>query len=156
MTQTPHESRTPHRFKILWADDDTELQVALGRAIRRRLEVDLLVCGDGAEAAEKGEAFLPDLIISDGDMPRMNGIEACKAIRKTSWGSQIPIIFHTGLNLLPNEVAGYGFTAYVKKFEQDLIEALKKFQIPSEERPEGFLKSLICRLAGLCKKNLRA
>ena len=51
---------------------------------------------DGLEAVESAEAFRPDVILLDVGMPRMNGYDACRAIRQQPWGKSIAIIAMTG------------------------------------------------------------
>jgi CheY-like chemotaxis protein len=53
-------------------------------------EVD--VASDGLEGVEKARAWLPDLILMDLRMPRMDGFEAIKVIRSEDKMSAVPII----------------------------------------------------------------
>ena len=72
---------------------------------------------DGLDALEKLRAGLPDLIISDLNMPRMSGIELLEVVRKRF--PQIPVIVISAVaaNEMPEEVAadayyhknGFGF-----------------------------------------------
>src|SRR2546428_10223351 len=89
--------------RILVVDDDPQ--------IRRVLRTALVAQGyeatdarNGEEAMERLQEEKPDLIIRDVNMPRMNGLETCRAIRTTS---DIPIIMLT-----------------VRDAEADKIEAL--------------------------------
>jgi DNA-binding NarL/FixJ family response regulator len=68
---------------ILIVDDEP----AIRKSTRKFLESETHyeVCGeavDGFAAIEKARDLLPDLIILDMSMPRMNGLEAAGALRK--------------------------------------------------------------------------
>jgi CheY-like chemotaxis protein len=52
--------------------------------------------GDGQEGFEVAEAFLPDVVLMDLGMPRMNGFEAARKIREQPWGQQMLLIALTG------------------------------------------------------------
>jgi two-component system KDP operon response regulator KdpE len=77
-----------HRPRILIVDDE----LAIVKFLRANLEAngyETLAASDGAEALQKVEMELPDLIILDIMMPKIDGFEVCRRIRE--W-SQIPII----------------------------------------------------------------
>ena len=63
---------------------------------------------DGIEAVECITQPLPDLILMDVSMPRMDGLAATKAIRKLDGAAEIPII---------------AVTAHGKQFYEQAIEA---------------------------------
>jgi len=74
--------------RILIVDDE----LAIIKFLRANLEAkgfETLVAMDGAEALETIERELPDLVILDIMMPKMDGFEVCRRLRE--W-SQIPII----------------------------------------------------------------
>jgi CheY-like chemotaxis protein len=50
---------------------------------------------DGAEGVEKAIAERPDLILMDIEMPRMNGLEACKLLKQNEATRGIPVILLT-------------------------------------------------------------
>ena len=50
---------------------------------------------NGAEALEKIETFSPGLIISDWNMPKMNGLALLRAVRGIEGGRRIPFVFLT-------------------------------------------------------------
>ena len=79
--------------QVLVADDEA--------SIRRILETRLKMAGynvataaDGQEALEQFNAFQPDLVILDVMLPKMDGYEVCREIRKTS---DTPIIMLTAV-----------------------------------------------------------
>jgi len=77
--------------RILVAEDNP----ALGQVIRFNLEragFDVQVAGNGEEAAQlmAGQAF--DLVVTDLQMPRMNGEQLCQHIRTVANLKDLPII----------------------------------------------------------------
>lgn len=63
-------------------------------------DYEVKVCHDGQEAIEwlNETRQLPDVVISDVMMPRMDGYELCKAIRSDSKLKSLPVILLTSLN----------------------------------------------------------
>ena len=78
---------------------------------------DLVTASDGAQAVEAAERERPDLILMDMVMPRMTGLEACRAIRTSRFGKAIPVILVTTRGEPAHVRAGYehGCTDYVTK-----------------------------------------
>ena len=78
----------PKKPKILVADDEPKILMFIRANLEARgYEVHL--AQDGVEAVEMSGRVAPDVIVLDVNMPRMDGIEACRHIRQ--WSS-VPII----------------------------------------------------------------
>lgn len=73
----------PGKKRILIVDDNAVLRKEL-RSILSSQENFIIVgeAGDGLEAIESVENFHPDLVLMDISMPRMNGLEATREIKK--------------------------------------------------------------------------
>lgn len=83
-------------MRILYADDDLNQRRYLGLAAERTGH-DVVIVQDGAlawELVEQGEHF--DLIISDHDMPEMNGLELLKKVRSNPATVETPFVLYTG------------------------------------------------------------
>jgi PAS domain S-box-containing protein len=87
-------SPSNHR-RILVADDNTDAASTLG-AMLELMGHEVMTAADGADAVEKARAFKPEIIFLDVGMPRMNGYDACEAIRKSPGGDRMTIIALTG------------------------------------------------------------
>jgi CheY-like chemotaxis protein len=82
------------KTKILLVEDNP----ATMEVMQQELEVlgyDVAVARDGAEAVEMAGSELPDLIIMDMLMPKMDGSEAAARIRKNPKTQAIPILAAT-------------------------------------------------------------
>lgn len=77
---------------ILLADDDQTITSALAPFLERA-GFHVLVVANGEEALEKAQSHRPDLIVLDVLMPRLNGREVLRRLRRA--GEQIPTILLT-------------------------------------------------------------
>jgi signal transduction histidine kinase/DNA-binding response OmpR family regulator/sugar lactone lactonase YvrE len=72
---------------------------------------------DGQEGLELAFDNPPDLILSDVMMPRMNGMELCKAIKEDLKTSHIPVVLLTAKTTIDDQINGleYGADVYITK-----------------------------------------
>jgi two-component system chemotaxis sensor kinase CheA len=87
---------------------------------------------DGLDAFSKLESENFDLIVSDIEMPRMNGFDLTKKVRQKKENSDIPVILVTALESAGDMKRGMeaGADAYIIKssFEKsNLIETIRRF-----------------------------
>jgi CheY-like chemotaxis protein len=85
----------PPRRRILVVDDNRDGAESLTMMLRL-LGNEVRTAGDGLEAIEVAEQFHPELILMDVGMPRLNGYDATRRIRREPWGSDITIVALTG------------------------------------------------------------
>lgn len=78
-------------MKVLVVDDDIDLLDLLSYALRRE-GYTVLTAADGQQALRRHEAELPDIILLDTNLPKLNGFEVCRRIRHAS---ETPIIMLT-------------------------------------------------------------
>ncbi len=93
-------------MKILVADDEAHILHVVSMKLRNA-GFEVVTAQDGEEAAEVCEAELPDLIITDYQMPYMTGVEFCSAIRKLDNCRDTPAMMLTarGFDVAPAELA---------------------------------------------------
>ncbi|MEW2065270.1 response regulator transcription factor [Streptomyces sp. NPDC007002] len=109
--------------RILIVDDEP----AVREALRRSLAFEgygTEVAVDGYDALATAEAYAPDLIVLDIQMPRMDGLTAARRIRAT--GSTTPILMLTARDTVGDRVTGLDAGAddyLVKPFELDELFA---------------------------------
>lgn len=102
--------------KILIVDDEfTNLQVLKNQLAAQDYQI--FAAQSGQEALEIVEREHPDLILLDLMMPRMNGYDVCKKIRKQFGASSMPVIIVTAKNQLSDMVQGFetGANDYMTK-----------------------------------------
>lgn len=85
--------RRPRR--ILVADDNTDSASSLGELLAM-MGNEVRIAHDGLEAVETAADFRPDLVFLDLEMPRLNGLDACRRIREQPSGQGVTIIALTG------------------------------------------------------------
>jgi DNA-binding response OmpR family regulator len=84
----------PDAKKILIAEDDAGVQ----RIITMTLEkagFQVISAKDGVEAHEKALNLLPDAIVLDVGLPKMDGLTVCKKLRTVPSTARIPVGFLT-------------------------------------------------------------
>lgn len=102
--------------KILLVDDEKNVR-ELVRATLETEEYVLFEALDGMEAVELARREVPDVMVMDWMMPKMNGIEATRAIRSSPRTAAIPIILLTARSQAEDFAAGKaaGVNAYLVK-----------------------------------------
>ena len=81
--------------KVLICDDEAHILRAVEFKLRRA-GLEVITARDGQEAWERLQQDVPDLVVSDCQMPRMNGLELIERIRAWEVSAHIPIIMLTG------------------------------------------------------------
>jgi YesN/AraC family two-component response regulator len=91
-------------YHILIVEDNTELRKFLYDVLSPAYHIS--EAGDGVEGFDKAKEVVPDLIISDIMMPRMNGIEFCRKVKEDVETSHIPFIMLTAKDALESKMDG--------------------------------------------------
>jgi len=81
--------------KVLVCDDEAHIVRAVEFKLRRA-GLKVVTARDGQEGWECVQQEVPDLIVSDCQMPRMNGLELLERVRSWEPSAQIPVIMLTG------------------------------------------------------------
>ncbi len=89
------EVESPQVRSVLVVDDNVDAANSLADLLEM-LEFKVCTAYDGEAAVEAAAAFRPDLIFLDLGMPKLNGYEACRQIRKQQPGKTIVIVALTG------------------------------------------------------------
>lgn len=77
--------------KILYVEDNEDNIYMLSRRLKRN-GFDLVIARDGEEGVEAAEKEIPDLILMDLSLPKLDGWGATKALKKNEKTQHIPII----------------------------------------------------------------
>ena len=101
------------QYKILIVDDDENICELL-RLYLEKDGFDTVVAGDGEQAVEYAAKYSPDLILLDIMLPKLDGWQVCREIRKTS---ETPIIMLTAKGETFDKILGLelGADDYVSK-----------------------------------------
>jgi len=77
--------------KILIVDDEKPIHSYLQRKLSK-LGYSIYIAEDGEEALTQAFSNLPDIILLDIKMPKLNGIEVCKRLKSDDQTKHIPIL----------------------------------------------------------------
>lgn len=81
--------------RVLVVDDNLDAAFSMSMMLKKQGH-EVATAHDGEQALTLGAEFRPDIVIMDIGMPKMNGYEACAAMRKTEWGTRIRIVALSG------------------------------------------------------------
>ena len=80
---------------VLIVDDDQFIRKLIATTLEDVTEFELHEAGDGVEALEVARRERPSLVFLDVDMPRLNGIEACRRLRADDATADATIVMLT-------------------------------------------------------------
>jgi DNA-binding response OmpR family regulator len=133
--------------RVLIVEDDA----AIGEVLQRSLQLEgyeVAVAADGVAALERAYDFDPDAVILDLGLPRLDGIDVARRIRKDS---DIPILMLTARDELESRVEGLDAGAddyLVKPFErQELLARVRAMLRRTPPRDAEWLSVADMRLS---------
>ncbi len=131
-----------YKSLVLLVDDDSDLCEYISDYISRDFNV--LIAKNGIEGLEKARLFLPDIIISDYVMPKMDGLEFCSLLKSDIQISHIPFILLSARTEVEVIIDGFetGADDYLQKpFELLILEAKIKSVIENRLRLKKLFSS---------------
>ena len=117
--------------KILLVDDSSTSRMTARMLLGGNEAYVLTSACDGEEGVEKAIAEVPDLILMDIEMPRKNGIEACRLLKQNETTKNIPIVLLTmrGEEPFVSQAYASGCNDFLTKpvNEQKLATIIRKY-----------------------------
>jgi two-component system, OmpR family, response regulator MprA len=130
-------SRDP---RVLVVEDDEDIALAVQRSLRME-GYEVRLAGDGEAALDAAVAFMPDMVILDLGLPKLDGIEVARRLRADG---DVPILMLTARDALDSRVEGLDSGAddyLVKPFERQ--ELLARLRALLRRRPPRGSASLV-------------
>ena len=88
-----------NRKRLLLVDDEPHVTLVLSRKLERA-GYEVQTARDGEEGLLTALSFLPDLIVSDLQMPRVDGLQMATNLANNTETSEIPILMLSGRGFL--------------------------------------------------------
>jgi DNA-binding response OmpR family regulator/signal transduction histidine kinase/ligand-binding sensor domain-containing protein len=124
LAQNPDSSKQYNLPNLLIVEDNQELREYLADHFEKKCKV--YTAEDGLMGLKLAKEIIPDILITDVQMPNMNGYELCKELRRNFDTSHIPIIMLTAVNTVENQVEGLSTGADIyltKPFNIKVLDA---------------------------------
>ncbi|MHC1750201.1 MAG: response regulator [Cellulosilyticaceae bacterium] len=126
-------------YKVLLVDDERIVRVGLQSIIKWQEETCELVgvVQDGKQALNQVEKNKPDIIITDLNMPVMDGITLIKKLKETDFQGEIIVLTNYGEFELAREALRYGVHDYLLKATltpQELSQTLKAIKLKLDKK----------------------
>jgi DNA-binding response OmpR family regulator len=118
--------------RVLVVEDDEDIADVLRRSLRNE-GYDVRTSADGIDALDVAAGFVPDLVVLDLGLPRLDGVEVCRRLRADS---DVPILMLTARTETEDRVGGLDSGAddyLVKPFERK--ELLARIRALLRRRP---------------------
>lgn len=114
---------------VLVVDDEHDFRAIVSHVLDRG-GYDVVAAGNGEDGLKMFADYTPDLVVLDGNLPDMDGIDVCRKLRATEKGKLVPVVMCTVRSAVG--VVGDGLSAgvtdyVVKPFEmEELLERVEK------------------------------
>jgi CheY-like chemotaxis protein len=111
---------------VLVVDDSAVDRAVVTQLLGRKAGHDIAEASDGADALAKMELKLPDLVVTDLRMPKMDGLELVRAVRQQHSSVPVVLITSQGSEEIATEALKQGAASYVPKrsLGKDLVDVV--------------------------------
>ena len=87
-------AKPPDQTLVMVADDSKLVRITTGRLLARH-QYRVSYATDGLDAAQQMQTSIPDVVITDVEMPGMDGFELTRHVRENPATAHIPVIMIT-------------------------------------------------------------
>lgn len=118
------EGKEDEKPVMLIIDDNADIRLMIKEQFRDRYRI--ISAGNGEEGLRMSVKYVPDIIICDVMMPKMDGFECCRRIKGEVTTSHIPVLLLTACSLDEQRAEGYesGADGYISKpFSYKVLES---------------------------------
>lgn len=137
------EDREEQKLSILLVDDDKDLRDILAAKLKAA-SFEVYEAGDGEEGLAKVQELVPDLLLLDINMPKLNGMEMFSQLKANPNLAHLKVVFLTSYGEPQQEAAWLdkkfakeiGALGYIKKSDDldKIINYIKGLLPPPEEK----------------------
>ncbi|MBP8944817.1 MAG: substrate-binding domain-containing protein [Paludibacteraceae bacterium] len=127
---------------ILLVDDNADVRNFIKTLLQN--EYTVIEAKDGQSGLFKAMKYVPDLIVSDVMMDKMNGFELCKAVKENISTSHIPVILLTAYAMDEQRFLGFesGADAYIPKpFNENLLKIRIRKTIENRKKLKEYFQN---------------
>lgn len=112
----------PTKPVVVFADDSAVQTLKL-KELLEEAGYQAVACSDGYGALRRAEELLPSLILLDLEMPGLNGVDACRAIKQNRALAHIPVLILTAHDEPKHLVSAFdaGCAGYLVKGTPDAV-----------------------------------
>ena len=116
------------QLSVLYVEDECEVKKFVVKMLRRRVEI-LYVCNDGVEGLELFKRYNPDIVITDINMPHMDGLTMSREIKTLNKDTPIVILSaYNDFDRLSNAIEAGVDRFITKPINTDILyDVLSKF-----------------------------
>jgi two-component system response regulator VicR len=113
--------------RILICEDERDTQESLKRLLQRK-DYEVFGVYDGKDAIDKAKELYPDLILLDIRMPKIDGLEVAREIRKTNKTAKIIIVTAFASPQIEQEASRYDISDYIVKpaAPEDIVRVVEQ------------------------------
>ena len=129
MNKRATAKRSEAVMKVCLVVDDSSVIRKVARRILEGLEFEIVEAEDGEQALEACRMRMPDAVLLDWNMPKMDGYEFLRSLRRLPHGDRSKVVFCTTENDVAHIARALhaGANEYIMKpFDKEIVEA--KFQ----------------------------
>ena len=144
-------------IKIVVADDSGTMRIMFKQILAKAGFTNLVMAVNGTDGIEKVKAEKPDLVISDWNMPQMDGLEFLKALRTMDEFKSLPFIMATAQSDKGQQMAimeAGGNAHCPKPFDEAQISSAIEKALSGESGPSERVKKKRSIMGGRVELNV--